>query len=164
MSDELCERCQANPATFHHTVIEGGTKSETHLCEACAAAEGESLEGGLVANLTKTLTQGSQSATEACPHCGITFEEFRAKGRFGCPRDYEVFADALLPLLGKMHNGGRRHTGRLPRGRTHIENATGDRLLQLRQDLQKAVHQENYEEAARIRDEIQGIEGPSGVA
>ena len=34
----------------------------------------------------------------------------------------------------------------------------GDRLLQLRRELQDAVEGEQYEDAARIRDEIQDID------
>jgi hypothetical protein len=34
----------------------------------------------------------------------------------------------------------------------------GERLLQLRRDLQGAIASEQYEEAARLRDEIQAVE------
>jgi protein arginine kinase activator len=109
--------------------------------------------------MLSTLVQGVRKgglATQAkCPDCGITFEEFKTKGRFGCPRDYEVFKDSIGPLLEKIH-GTRRHTGRLPRGAG--EGSRGDRLLRLRRDLQNAVGAENYEEAARLRDEIRRVE------
>ena len=144
-----------------------------HYCEACATAQGLNNEG-FVASIVDAMKRGSQSGTTACPHCGITFEEFRAKGRFGCPRDYEVFEDALLQLVGKMHAGARRHTGRLPAGSAPQHTETGNRLLQLRTALKQAVQKENYEDAARIRDEIQTLDrgpqeagdpvpGPSGT-
>ena len=104
------------------------------------------------------VARGLASRTQKCPHCGITFEEFRAKGRFGCPRDYEVFREALVPLLQKMHGGAQRHVGRLPRGQDEVETTVGDRLLQLRRELHEAITEEKYEDAARLRDEIAEIE------
>jgi hypothetical protein len=84
-----------------------------------------------------------------CPECGISFEEFRAKGRLGCPKDYEVFAKDLGPLLEKIH-GSRQHVGRVPRG-AGPDTSREDRLLRLRRDLARAVKDEQYEEAARLR-------------
>jgi protein arginine kinase activator len=160
MSTQLCQHCHANPATLHFTEIQDGSKSELHMCEACAAAQGLTQEA-FVSDIVSALTRGVRSRVRRCPHCGITFEEFRAKGRFGCPRDYEVFEDALVPLLRRMHGGADRHTGRLPRGQSEVETMVGDRLLQLRRELQTAVEGEKYEEAARLRDEIQTIERES---
>ena len=160
MSSNTCQICHVNPATIHHTDLTGGNKVETHVCEACAAAHGVANEGGFVANLMD-VARGIQARAESCPHCGITFEEFRSKGRFGCPRDYEVFREALVPLLQKMHGGAQRHVGRLPHGQDEVETTVSDRLLQLRRELQEAVEQEKYEDAARLRDEIAEIERAS---
>jgi protein arginine kinase activator len=161
MTSHLCQSCQSNPATFHFTEIKDGQKDEVHYCEACATAQGLNNEG-FVASIVDAMARGSRSKTTACPHCGITFEEFRAKGRFGCPRDYEVFEDALLQLVGKMHAGARRHTGRLPAGSAPQQTETGNRLLQLRTALKQAVQKEDYEDAARLRDEIQTIDLQKG--
>jgi protein arginine kinase activator len=158
MSSGLCQSCHANPATLHYTEIEEGVKEELHLCEACATAQGLN-QDAFVTDVFSTLRRGAEAEKGAtCPHCGITFEDFRAKGRFGCPRDYEVFAKQLDPLLRRMHRGADRHTGRLPRGQAEVETVVVDRLLKLRRELQDAIDGEAYEEAARIRDEIQGIE------
>jgi protein arginine kinase activator len=155
-----CQKCQQNPATIHFTEIKNEERHELHVCESCANAQGLTAVNEIPAMLS-TLVQGVRKgglATQTkCPECGITFEEFKTKGRFGCPKDYEVFKDSLGPLLDKIH-GARRHTGRLPRGRASMEGGTGDRLLRLRRELQHAVGAENYEEAARLRDEIRHVE------
>ncbi|MBX3473898.1 MAG: UvrB/UvrC motif-containing protein [Planctomycetes bacterium] len=105
-----------------------------------------------------------------CPECGMTLAEFKHKGRFGCARDYEVFAGHLDPLLERIHDvTPPRHKGRRP-----AHAPAGDALVQrsrdlagLRQQLQAAVAEENYELAAKLRDQIQTLErapAPGGAA
>ena len=78
--------------------------------------------------------------------------EFKAEGRLGCPRDYEVFQEVLEPLLMRIHRA-RRHVGKVPRhGATHkVQQAE---LMELRGRLRGAVEAEAYEEAAQLRDLI----------
>lgn len=173
MSGMVCQSCGENPATFHLTEVpeDLGPKhpaKEVHYCEACAAAMGLSNDmsaGSLIANAVASVAAAAASSqlgeTEGlhCPHCGMTFQEFKRKGRLGCPRDYEVFSTPLEPMLQKMHAcTNPRHRGRTPRGPFEVRNVVGDRLLQLRRELRDAVGSERYEEAARVRDEIRRIE------
>ena len=155
-----CQVCEKNPATFHLTEIGDDGKTVRDLCEECAARLGVA-NGGSVPSLLEKLFEGQTQALTTtqvkCPECGITFEEFRAKGRFGCPKDYEVFAKELLPLLEKIHSGAKKHVGRVPAGFGN-DTAREDALLRLRRELARAVKDENYEEAARLRDEIRTAE------
>ena len=84
----------------------------------------------------------------SCPDCGIKYMEFRAGGRLGCPQDYRVFSRGLLPVLQRVH-GATRHVGKSARQRPGAINR-----LRLRSQLREAILHENYEEAARIRDEL----------
>lgn len=96
----------------------------------------------------------------ACPECGMTLSEFKARGRFGCARDYEVFADHLDPLFERIHEARPpRHQGRLPQSAGEPELVTRRRrAAELKARLDAAVAEENYELAARLRDEINGLE------
>jgi protein arginine kinase activator len=155
----ICQACEKKPATVHFTEIKSGEKTVLHLCEECAGQKGLT-HGGPIPSLLQSLVEGMVSATRGsetrCPECGITFEEFRSKGRLGCPRDYEVFEKELVPLLEKIHSA-KRHAGRLPKGATP-DTAREDRLLRLRRELTTAISEEKYEEAARLRDEIRTAE------
>ncbi len=91
-----------------------------------------------------------------CPNCGITFREFRSQGRLGCPHDYIAFAKELKPLLENIH-GETQHNGKFPKRAPHASQLQY-RLIKLRSDLRNAVEEEEYERAARIRDEIQSLE------
>ncbi len=104
----------------------------------------------------KLSTQSSALDTMTCPNCQITFAEFRRTGRLGCPHDYEVFRDELMPLLENIH-GEPRHSGKAPR-RAPRTSRQQNTLIRLRNDLKRAVAGEDYEAAARLRDEIRVIE------
>lgn len=97
----------------------------------------------------------------ACPQCGMTLSEFKARGRFGCPRDYEVFAEHLDPLFERIHDTQpARHQGRLPAREGDSELVTRRRKsADLKARLEAAVAEENYELAARLRDEINQQDG-----
>lgn len=150
-----CQRCD-NPATIHLTDIVQNTKREIHLCRPCAEAANlvEKAELNLPAVLQTFLGQhvGQQMeelARLACPVCGIRYMEFRAQGRLGCPHDYEVFQAGLEPLLQRIHRHVR-HVGKAPL--RAADRGKPAELIELRRQLQAAIDDERYEEAARIRD------------
>lgn len=166
MSGQVCQHCGENPATIHFTEIKEEDRIELHVCEECAAAQGITSETNMptiLAGVVAAAARSQEMESKECPHCGITFRDFRRRGRLGCPRDYEVFEELLEPLISKMHGGAERHVGRLPRGQQQVHNERPDRLLRLRRDLQEAIDQERYETAARLRDEILTLEGDSAV-
>jgi protein arginine kinase activator len=140
------------------TDIVNGHKRELHLCQDCAEKQQliKSQELNLSAILQTVIGQHSPLTDElgrlTCPACGIKYMEFKAEGRLGCPHDYEVFQNALEPLLQRIHRSVR-HVGKVPQhGRMHAARLA--EILELRQQLHAAVAAENYEEAARLRDLI----------
>ena len=149
-----CQRC-TKAATLHVTEVFGeGQFEELHLCEDCA-------QKFLTEPPSKKEPIGSGDDTSAlnqrqCPHCGLKFLEFRNAGRLGCPHDYEVFREELLPLLENIH-GEPKHVGKSPRRQPRTGKIRTE-LAQLRKQLQQAVNRENYEEAARLRDRIKHLE------
>lgn len=153
-------QCCANAATVHMTDIVDGHKKELHLCKSCAEQQQllQEQELNLPAILQALIGQHVGQLTDelarlTCPACGIKYMEFRAEGRLGCPHDYEVFRAGLEPLLQRIHRAGR-HTGKSPRhGGQHA--AVQAEIIELRRRLQEAVAREAYEEAARLRDQLQ---------
>jgi len=150
-----CQQCD-NPATIHLTDIVQNKKREIHLCRPCAEARNlvEKAELNLPAVLQTFLGQhvGQQMeelARLACPVCGIRYMEFRAQGRLGCPHDYEVFQAGLEPLLQRIHRHVR-HVGKAPRRAADCGKPA--ELIEMRRQMQAAIDDERYEEAARIRD------------
>ena len=92
-----------------------------------------------------------------CPNCGFTLDQFRKEGVLGCPQDYVVFEKALQPLIEKAHDGRTAHCGKAP-SKAPKDTKKQMHLLNLRQQLQAAVQSEDYELAAKLRDEIKQSE------
>jgi protein arginine kinase activator len=153
-----CQLCEES-ATVHLTEIVNGKKKEKHFCQECAQKQEilKQQELNLTAILQSVIGQHVGGQTDelsrlTCPSCGIKYMEFKAAGRCGCPLDYQVFREPLLPLLERIHRGCR-HVGKIP---PHAVKHAGKQaeLRDLRQKLRSAVEQEAYEEAARLRDLI----------
>ncbi|QDU38469.1 UvrB/uvrC motif protein [Maioricimonas rarisocia] len=165
-----CRRC-TKPATLHITEIRDGEVQALHLCESCAQDYLSNVDVGETVDEEDVAfgTQADEDVDEVfegaddlkCENCGITFKQFRSQGRLGCPNDYIVFRERLLPLLESIH-GETQHVGKCPQ---HTPDASRKQyeLIRLRNDLRSAVESESYEDAARLRDEIQALENQLGI-
>lgn len=164
-----CDNCK-NPATVHLTEIRNGKKIEKHLCEQCAASmEGVEIKSHTPINELLTnfvLAHSGQLAREqtaTCEICGMSWAEFRQKGLLGCEHDYTLFEKDLTPLLARAHDSATHHVGKVPtrRGGTGVPAKRQIDLARLRKDLQRAVEDEDYEKAAKLRDQIREAESAS---
>jgi protein arginine kinase activator len=84
--------------------------------------------------------------------CGNSFRDIAESGRFGCAECYETFYDKVLPSIERIH-GQTKHVGKRANKEnkdTHYITDTED----LKQQLDKAVEEQNYELAAELRDKI----------
>ena len=149
-----CDICD-EAATVHLTQIINNQIHKIDLCESCAEKKGITDPSGY--SLADLLVKPDSSpANEAsaltCPDCGCTQRDFKKTGRLGCASCYESFESVVSPALLNMHRGDA-HKGKVPQ--RALERATFmDRLGNLESDLQDAISSEQYEEAARKRDEI----------
>ena len=161
----ICNICKDRVATIHLKEIIDNVVTELNMCEACYEAREQQGASGAVAPpdmMVESLIEqaGKKGGKEAkplkCPICGITSEQFRAKGRLGCSDCYRVFAESLIPVLSKVH-GSTAHRGKVPHRAARTLDLKKE-LRQLQEDLQKAIMSENYERAAKLRDRIQQFE------
>lgn len=173
----LCDNCGKNDANVKYTQIVNGVKKEMHLCEECSKALGI---GNFSFDMPMSMSnffadflgeaEGEFMPTLGvkkelkCNECGMTYNEFLSTGKFGCGNCYEVFSSKIDPILKNLHNGNR-HVGRkgIPNN-TRINSIQNDvkpegsqdlsKIEKLQLDLKKAIKEERYEDAAKIRDEI----------
>lgn len=162
-----CERCHKNIASVHLTEIIKGEKIEKHLCEQCAKEEGYTIKThvslqDLLSAFISAHGEASDMAETTCPDCGMSYGDFRNEGRLGCPNDYEIFREALDPLMEKVH-GAVEHTGKVPSRAGESQRKQRD-LMTMRRAMRAAVEREDYEEAARLRDLIKEKEKIDGTA
>ncbi|ACB83743.1 UvrB/UvrC motif-containing protein [Natranaerobius thermophilus] len=170
----MCQNCNKRPATVHWTKIINNKKTEVHLCEKCAK-ESEQIEfdfensfplqnflSGLM-GFDKTAGEGSAQSFHVsadqqgqCETCGLTYQQFGKMGRFGCSNCYEKFGERLKPMLKRIH-GSTGHHGKVPKragGTLRLKK----RISELKEELQRSIHREEFERAAEIRDEIKKLE------
>ena len=184
----LCQRCQQRQATVFFSQTVGNQTTQAHLCEVCAQEQSKAYGlnamffnpfAAISDFLNNFMNWGEGQITEVnsgragsvavdpqaqCPHCGYQLSTFRQNGRLGCTQCYEAFKTALEPLISSIH-GNVRHVEE----NENVEKGDGGNIApqgvggadakELRERLKKAVENEKYEEAARLRDEIKKLEG-----
>jgi protein arginine kinase activator len=155
-----CQFC-SNPATVHLTTVMGDTTKKMHLCETCARKHQVVAEDKTELNIQAVVhymlsqqlgPEAEELARLTCPECGIKYMEFRGDGRLGCPQDYETFRRGLEPILKRVHRAVR-HVGKRPPHYLENRHRLGE-MYDLHRRLRQAVDDEQYEEAARLRDLI----------
>jgi protein arginine kinase activator len=155
----LCCVCKQKEATVHLTQIAGEQMQKVDLCEVCAKEKGVNDPSGFsLADMLLGLGASQELAVAAgdpelkCAQCGFTQADFKKAGRLGCAHCYETFAEGLETLLKTMHKG-TRHKGKVPLALRGTQDLR-DKLAALQKRLEKAVTDENFEQAAAVRDEI----------
>ena len=164
-----CDVCQAEDATVYFSQLIEGKLKKVNLCKSCAEEKGVTDPTGFaLADMLQGM--GEETVTEkrttpgdrVCDECGFTQSDFKKTGRFGCAHCYDVFAEGLENLLEAMHKK-TEHCGKVPK-RFEATKAHRERLNELKEKLQGAVASEDYEEAARLRDEISKAEAEAEEA
>ncbi len=168
----FCQECQHQEATIHIIKSVDGRKTELFLCEQCARSK-EELEFSfepqyslheLFGSMLNQQLAGSRKAAAAakiqCPACGLSFAQFSQVGRLGCSECFYAFEERLKPLLRRIH-AGTAHNGKIPsRAQSKVKHLR--ELDELRKKLQEKVQNEEFEEAARLRDRIRALENEIG--
>lgn len=175
-----CDICQAEKATIFFSQMAEGKLQKVNLCKGCADDKGVTDPTGFaLADMLEGMGKETAVAPPVpkneliCGSCGFSQTDFKKTGRFGCADCYQVFDEGLDGLLEAMHKH-TRHVGKVPARRAMVpdrefapvavpsaENPR-NRLSELRQALSKSVEDEDYEEAARLRDAISRLESLLG--
>ena len=167
-----CQVCNEKEATYFYEETVGGKSRSYHLCRDCAKklqAEGKlsaawaeepytalpDLFGDLF-GLARARGEKPQQG-KSCPDCGATWREIATAGKVCCPTCYETFREALAGSIRSMH-GNVTHVGRAPLA-FRAEAERKNKKSTLKAALKTAIETENFEEAARLRDELRALEG-----
>lgn len=144
-------------AVVHVKQIVGGEESDHHYCRACAQRKGISPKpGGDIAALLAQLGEAA-APPDPCSFCGLTWSEFRRRGRLGCPECYAAFEPNLRRVLHRVH-GAAQHAGKVYLPPDPAGADVDRRIGSLRRRLQRAVEAEDFEMAAQLRDRILEME------
>ena len=189
MKLQKCPLCDnIRPLPFHVTELEDGKVKETYsLCHDCAVqylddgqkaySENGSLQPetppeeemeDFYVDLAHIQTpeqlldfiasHEKVSQIKPCPDCELTWSDFDKHGRFGCPTCYDHFHEIIDPILDRYH-GDSFHYGKRPK--RELENDPEEKRKFLKLQMAYAVEHENYEEASKIKKQIEAIDSCS---
>lgn len=151
MKCDLCER-DANVEIVYN---EDGKWVTRHLCHQCFAKEmGKAIEGiqdWISSAFKKT---GASKVQKKCPHCGTTMKQVAMTG-VGCLNCYQVFESELAHVY-QTSTGSADYLGKAP---LRFEGIRELRILirEKESEIKIKVDQDDFEDAARLRDEIQNL-------
>ena len=171
----MCEMCGKRPASIHLTTISDGGSSEKALCAECFNSlrqNNPEMGAGLLAAALRKVFSEAEKAIEsestepyknmACPGCGRKYSDFKKTKRLGCEECYNTFGEPIEEYLIKNF-GSAGYTGRASIG----SNKNVKDILEvdsLKRKMQLAIKNEDYEEAARLRDRIKLVNAEAGHA
>ena len=162
----VCDSCKEREAVINLTQVEHDTKVTLHLCEQCAQQKGVETGGAILKSplggFITAMGKGAAVLPAAadglrCGECGGTLRDFRETGRLGCAHCYQAFEPHLRDLLRRLH-GSSQHVGERYDIPGERDADPRRRLLDLRDQLRRAVENENFELAAELRDRIRVLE------
>lgn len=172
----LCERCKKNEATFHKSIYINGKGYETNLCENCARdinfdnfeindvfdfGFGDNRSYNNIASeffddfmriddFFSPTTMFLEKNTKKCPTCHSSFNDFLRTGKLGCNDCYETFQEEIRDMLENMDNPTDFD---LEIG-TELNKIQPSKLEELTKDFNKAVEEERYEDAGKLKQQI----------
>jgi protein arginine kinase activator len=178
-----CQRCGKQEASVHLIDLVNGKRTVRWLCAACAGrspgegeddpsfglggnpenSDGEEDSYSLASFLGEMFEPaGGDESSEppVCPDCGYSFAAFRGTNRLGCPRCYVAFRQPLLSILSHLHRHVS-HLGKVPDNGREGSSPSAE-LSRTRIALEKAIAAEDFEKAARLRDDILQLESGDG--
>ena len=168
----ICERCRMRLATLKYTEVVNGAAMTRNICETCLkeiqgdAAVGFEMAGeapspkGIFAEAAAEQVPVPAGVSvvqdKGCDFCGTKLSEVLRTGMVGSAACYDTFRAELEPVL-REQQAAVLHRGKTPHETDERENLRRD-LQSKRGMLRSALRSENYEEAARLRDAVRGIE------
>ncbi len=156
----LCEKCGVKNATTHIRTVVNGVVHEKHLCSHCAASESNydiknNNLNQILSNMFGNMAAPAQNQITRCSCCGGTYEDIVDSGKCGCAECYNTFYEQLLPYFKRVH-GSTKHIGK---NIDCSDNKNGANTIdELRDMLKQLIKEENYEQAAFIRDKIKSLQ------
>lgn len=164
-----CSHCHNNEANTHITQIINGEKIELFLCDECAKELGyigdfglltmDDFFGDLLGAGVSSLN--SLSAVDRCGACGSSFNDIISSGRVGCADCYSKYEDKLASSIEKLH-GKAKHIGKFVTYTKDDESSEKEpkisSLDRMKSDLDLAIKEQRFEDAAVLRDKIRDYE------
>jgi protein arginine kinase activator len=160
-----CEMCSKHNAIIQIQQIVNNKKRSVRLCEDCAkmlgilGEEPDDKSKLTIPNLFSNIFDGAKHehvhSTKKCLRCGTTLRTIMTEQKVGCTDCYKVFGPQIEKIVHKVF-GNTRHIGKFPKRFLMYKQFLQD-INDLKKQLKTAVKDEDYENAAILRDKINNI-------
>ena len=155
-----CDRC-GKPSVYHSTLIINGVSQTRNLCNDCAIKEGvfDNASTSIFDDMFYVFSDFlpfEKTSDITCPVCKTSLREFKSTHKLGCTNCYEVFRKEVKALISKIAPNGS-HKFEQAVDKPKIETAK-DKIALLREEMAQAVKEERYEDAGKIKKQIQKLE------
>ncbi|MGC9315269.1 MAG: UvrB/UvrC motif-containing protein [bacterium] len=147
----VCQACKENEINLRCVIVINGVSEEQFLCQECARKAGIEEQNKMTRKTAKEFVYSGKKKFPTCSACKRSYNQFLKTGMLGCPECYKTFETYLRDILKGIHSVSY-HKGRGPGNERTMD------IAQLKWKLSEAVREEDFELAARIRDEIQIFE------
>lgn len=161
-----CEFCKKEKATIHLTQVVSGEMKKLNLCQSCAKSHGIDLNSpisitdilmGIEKKNSRNKILNNESEYDlTCSRCNMSRAEFSKKARLGCPNCYQAFSAELKTITQAMHHS-MNHIGKIP-NKQISQIKVSKQISSLKKQIVTAIKNEDYEEAAEIRDKIKNLD------
>ncbi|MCD8804235.1 UvrB/UvrC motif-containing protein [Staphylococcus warneri] len=180
----LCENCHLNEAEVKLTVKSKDGVQEKWVCSTCAQGDNpwthqeqssyhhqDDIEEAFVVKqiLQHLATKHGINFQEMvfqeekrCPTCHMTLKDIAHVGKFGCSNCYATFKDDILDIVRRVQGGQYEHVGKVPQSSYH-KLALKKKIEEKKQFLQQLIDEQDFEQAAIVRDEIKSLRDESEV-
>jgi protein arginine kinase activator len=172
MNCPLTQQPCSQPKLFHITEIHGKKIVAFDLCDQCiaqyvqdgtvCAQPEEETMSEMVKNIAELfafvmgdLQPKANKNLKTCPNCKSTWEDILKTQKIGCSQCYEYFGQPLKMMLSNIQ-GGTQHVGKAPKAWKQKQE-TKNKIEILQKKMNKAIKEERYEEASKLRDELKNL-------
>ena len=173
----LCQKCNKKVATVFISTIVNGKNTQMYLCTDCAKELHDNMNPDIkipfpINDILTNMELSEDTINEwinefkdmedkqyediTCNFCNTSFDEYKKTGKLGCGKCYSTFRKQLKPIIEGIY-GYSEHIGKFPKNEfkdTEIVKT----VEQLKEKLNMAIQEEEYEQAAKLRDEILQLE------
>ena len=155
-----CDKC-GKPSVYRSTLIVNGISQTTNLCQDCAIKEGvfateqSSLFDDMFSVFADMLPF-EKANNISCPVCKTSLREFKTTQKLGCANCYEVFRSEVENLIKRIAPFEKHKQQAIKATKT--KQTKQEKIEDLKEKMKTAVAEERYEDAAKIKKQIQKLE------
>jgi protein arginine kinase activator len=142
----ICQLCGKTEGSHKVTVMDKGQYKELVVCKSCL----ETMEKQQFIDTFSMLMLPLLAMNEANRMSELK-QRLDSLQSQNCPECYELFKTFMLPMIQSIHKS--YHIPKIKRKRSKLED--------VRHSLRKAISDERFEDAAKLRDELRQLE--SGI-